>query len=90
MSNKLKIIESLEKASTPIEEVEILEKFLSVMKSKNMPITIGISENEMEIPVQELGEKLNSDLTVNISFDDGGSFDWNPLDNQNIFLLLRE
>lgn len=90
MSSELKIGGSLEKARTPVEEAEILEKFLNVIKSKNTPITIGISENNIEIPLQGLGEKLNADLTVNISFDDGSSFKWKPLDNQNIFLLLRE
>ena len=90
MSSKLNIVENLEKASTSIEEAEILENFVSTIKSKNAPITIGISESGIEIPVQEVGGKLNSDLTVSISFDDGSSFKWNPLDNQNIFLLLRE
>jgi len=90
MDSKFKIAESPEKASTPIEEAKALEEVLGVIKNENTPITIAVSENNIEIPVQEVAEKLNSDLIVNILFDDGSSFKWKPLDNQNIFLLMRE
>lgn len=90
MSNNSQIVEKLNNATTPLEEVEILEEVVSVLKNKYTPITISISENGIEIPVQEVGGKLSSELTVTISFDDGGSFVWMPLDNKNIYLLLRE
>lgn len=90
MSNNSKVVEKLNSATTPLGEVEILEEVISALKNKNIPITISISETGIEVPVQEVGGKLNSDLTVTISFDDGGSFVWKPLDNKNIYLLLRE
>ena len=90
MNNNSKVVEKLNSATTPLGEVEILEEVISALKNKNIPITISISENGIEVPVQEVGGKLSSDLTVTISFDDGGSFVWKPLDNKNIYLLLRE
>jgi hypothetical protein len=90
MSNNSQVVEKLNSATTPHEEVELLEEFIIQLKNKNTPITISISENGIEIPVQEIGGKLSADLTVTISFDDAGSFVWKPLDNKNIYLLLRE
>ncbi len=90
MSNNSQIVEKLNNATTPHEEVELLEKIIIELKNKNTPITISISGNGIEIPVQEISGKLGADLTVTVSFDDGGSFVWKPLDNKNIYLLLRE
>ncbi len=83
-------IERLKNASTSNEEGEILDGILELLRENNTPITVTVMENGSEIPVQKLGEKIESNLSVRISFDNGDSYNWKPLENNNIFLLLRE
>ena len=90
MSNNIELAEKIGQANTPHEEAELLEEFLEVLKNQGTPITVEVKDNDVVIPIQELESKLNSNLIVNISFDDGSSIEWKPLDNKNIYLLLRE
>ncbi len=89
MSN-INSFEKLASAENSGEEEKILEGVLASLRKTNTPITITISENGVDIPVQSLSEKMDSSLRVEITFDNGESYIWSPLENNNIFLLLRE
>ena len=63
-----------------------LQKYASTHK-----ISYGIEINSISapIPMAELDKHINKPLIVNISTDDS-THQWKPLDNQNIYILLRE
>ena len=89
MSN-IEALEKLNNAATPSEEEEILEAVVSSFKKSNTIMTVTIFESGVEIPVQTLDDKIDSNLSVKVTFDNGESVNWAPLKNNNIFLLLRE
>jgi len=54
-------------------------------------ISYGIEVNSISapVPLAELDKHMDKPLAVNISTDDTTQ-QWMPLDNQNIYILLRE
>jgi len=90
MSNIHEITKEIERSSTTSQESELIEKLLTELRNQNIPVTIEVTNIDQDIPVQDIANNIESNLTVKVSFDDGNIFEWEPLDNNNIYLLLRE
>ena len=63
-----------------------LQQYASTHK---ISYSIEVNSISAPVPLAELDKHMNKPLAVNISTD-GSTQQWMPLDNQNIFILLRE
>ncbi len=90
MSNTFEMATKISQASTPIEESRLVEEFVNEIRIQRTPITVEVADGKGEVSIHDLEGSMESKLVVTISFDDGKKFKWEPLDNKNIYFLLRE
>jgi len=81
---------SLGKASAAVEESNRLNDFMKALKNNESSTYVSIYNKELKIPINRLSGNISADLIVHIEFSDGSKFSWYPIDNENIYLLLRE
>ena len=70
-------------------EQSLVTKIQSFASSQKTSYGIEVSDNGLAVPMAELDKHIKMPLVVTITAGDSEN-KWKPLDNQNIYILLRE
>lgn len=82
-------LNKLVKNTDPALEMVLVSQLHDFVSSHHTPLNIQISHKEHLIPLDEIDKYSSSTLVVTITANDTEE-QWQPLDNQNIYILLRE
>ena len=85
-----KIANSIVTSETAQQEKVNLNKFTQIIKDSKTSYSVGLLYEGLEVPLSSLEEKMDISVIVNITLATGKIYKWHPVDNQNIYLLLRE
>lgn len=85
-----RITKVISESSVANEETINIEKLMHVVKENESPITVELYENGVEVPISHISKYMEKKLVVKVGFTNGSIFEWTPINNNNIYILLRE
>jgi len=85
-----RITKEITQSTAPNEETIHVENLMHAIKENEAPITVELYENGKEVSISKISEHMESKFVVIVGFSNGSIFEWTPINNNNIFILLRE
>ncbi|MCP4320578.1 MAG: hypothetical protein GY951_01560 [Psychromonas sp.] len=85
-----RITKDISKSTVANEETINVEKLAHAVKENESPVTVELYENGTEVSISNISKYMESKLVVKVGFTNGSIFEWTPIDNNNIYILLRE
>jgi PBP1b-binding outer membrane lipoprotein LpoB len=90
MSEMKSLVAAIERAPTASEEKKQLNDFMRALKKAESSINVTAHHEEKEVSIHNILPNIDDELIIYIVLSDGSKFVWEPKDNNNIFILLRD
>lgn len=81
---------AINSAPTASEESKRLNHFMQTLKKAESSINVSAHHAEKEVSIHNLSANMHDELIIHIVLPDESKFVWEPKDNNNIFILLRD